>query len=210
MEKDKPPKPDTLLRNPQILAAIIGGVVTILVAIIGIVPVLVNNQPTPTLQPTVIVVTATSESTSTPEVVSTLTSSPVPVSNLSTMQNQPIASDGNVLLIYDDVSFSLRNQSDQNISLEGITFESKAGRWDASGWGPGVYDRLPGEQCLRLRDATVGQRQPPTACRDQIYGLLEVGRSAMFWVGADSFDVVRDGTVIAVCQRAETSCLISV
>ena len=100
MENDRPPKRDSLLSNPQILAAIIGGAVTIIVAIIGIVPLIVNNKPTPTPQPTLIIVTATAEATHTLEIAPTLTPMPqvlpsdtvqvaVPVSDSSANQTLP-------------------------------------------------------------------------------------------------------------------------
>src|SRR5688572_30507503 len=76
MSNETPPKRDSLASNPQVLAAVIGGLVTIVVAIIGIVPVLVNNRPTSTPQPTIVVITATPESTRTTEIISTQNATP--------------------------------------------------------------------------------------------------------------------------------------
>lgn len=207
MSNETPPKRDSLVSNPQVLAAVIGGIVTVVVAIIGILPALVNNTPTPTPQPTIVVVTATSESTSTLVPVSNVepTAAIIPATQFAAS-----STDGNILLLYDDVSFTLRNQSEQMLSLEGVTFSSTSGQWEARDWGPGVHDKLPASKCLRLRDATVGQRQPPTACRDDIFGLQEVGKSALFWMDVDSFDVLRDGQVIATCRSADGNCLINV
>src|SRR4029078_906488 len=112
MQNNRPPKRDSLLVNPRILAAIIGGAVTIIVAIIGIVPLIVNNKPTPTPQPTVIIITATTEATHTLEIAPTLTpiqQAPptdtaqvaVPVSDSSANQTPPTLTQGNVLLLFD-------------------------------------------------------------------------------------------------------------
>lgn len=223
MENDKPPKPGSLLGNPQILAAIIGGAVTIVVAIIGIVPALVNNKPTPTPTPapTVIVVTATTlppENTPIPPTLMPLPSTAptasvqpaFPVSDTSTSPAQPTPPQGNILLFYDEVSFTLQNASTQKISLEGIVFRSTAGQWEARTWGPGVYNAVPAGECLRLRDATVGQRQPPAPCRNHIFGLQEVGTSALFWIGVDGFDVLLNETVIATCLIADANCMFNI
>lgn len=224
MSNETPPKRDSLASNPQVLAAVIGGIVTIVVAIIGIVPALVNSRPTPTPQPTIVVVTATSEPATDAEIdpiptidVPTVTIVAVPISNVEptavimpTSQAEAPLTEGNVLLLYDDVSFTLRNKSAQMLSLQGITLSSSSGQWDARDWGPSVYDKLPAGKCLRLRDATVGQRQPPADCRDAIFGLQEVGKSALFWLGVESFDVLRDGQLLATCRSADGSCLINV
>lgn len=224
MSNDTPPKRDSLASNPQVLAAVIGGIVTIVVAIIGIVPALVNSRPTPTPQPTIVVVTATSEPATDTEIdpiptidLPTVTIVAVPISNVEptavimpTSQPEAPLTEGNVLLLYDDVSFTLRNKSAQMLSLEGITLSSSSGQWDARDWGPSVYDKLPAAKCLRLRDATVGQRQPPADCRDAIFGLQEVGKSALFWLGVESFDVLRDGQLLATCRSADGNCLITV
>jgi hypothetical protein len=37
-----------------------------------------------------------------------------------------------------------------------------------------------------------------------------VGKSALFWLGVDSFDVLRSGQVLATCRSAAGSCLINV
>jgi hypothetical protein len=221
MENDKPPKSDSFLGNPQILAAIIGGAVTIVVAIIGIVPALVNNKPTPTPAPTIIVVTATTLPPENTQIPPTLTSipilaptdavqTPLPISDTVTNLPQPTPAKGNILVFYDEVSFTLQNQSVQKVSLDGIVFRSTAGQWEARTWGPGVYNALPAGECLRLRDATVGQRQPPSPCRNHIFGLQEVGTSALFWIGVDQFDVLHNETIIATCLIADTTCMFNI
>jgi hypothetical protein len=249
MTEQLPPKSDPLLKNPQVLAAIIGGFFTLMVAILSIVPTLMSNRaPEPT--PTVIIVTATSvpatavvqaNSTDLPTTEPTRVNTSVPPTSMAeNMQVPPTAAPsefiptqtslptdtppqptalpvlptstpappGNVLLLYDDVSFTVRNQDSRTLSLEGVVFRSASGEWEARRWGPSIYNSVPAGKCLRLRDATVGQRQPPSGCVNNIYALMEVGTTAFFWLGVDQFDVVRDGAVIATCATVDQSCLI--
>lgn len=236
---DQPPKPEPLLKNPQVVAAIIGGAITIVVAIVGLVPVILNrNAPTPQavvllVTPTPLPVTQPPDSTPTPvpavNVVPTTesiaaintelptiapTQPPVPTATSLPASpvpaTQAVVANANVLLLYDDVSFTLLNQTNGKLSLEGVTFHSDAGNWDARDWGPSVYNSLPASMCLRLRDTTAGQRQPPAPCRNKIYGLIEVGTSAFFWIGVSTFDVLRNGTVIATCTVSDQTCAVAI
>ena len=72
--------------------------------------------------------------------------------------------------------------------------------------GPSIYIKLPAANCLRLRDASAGQQNPPAACAKPIYGLQVVGTTAMFWVNTDHFDVVRDDQTIATCDTSAGEC----
>jgi hypothetical protein len=220
MSDPTPPKAEGFFKNPQVVVSVIGGIVTILVAIVGIIPNLVQNQPAP---PTVVVVTAT------PLVETAPTDAPVqptftPISTAQpptptlvslnmvvTLADEPppITAQGNVSLMYDSDSFTLLNQGTQVLSLEGVTFRSASGLWEARDWGVSIYTSISAGKCVRLRDATVGNRQPPAPCRDNIYGLQLVGTSALFWVNVDSFEVLRGGEVIATCEISAGSCLVS-
>jgi serine/threonine-protein kinase len=115
----------------------------------------------------------------------------------------------NVLLIYDDAAFTLHNQSGDILSLEGVIFRSANGSWEARSWGESIYTSLPDNDCLRLRDAAVGNRQPPAICGD-LYGLQIVGPAAHFWRNVPSFEVARSGVVLAVCSVTESSCAIHI
>lgn len=237
---NQPPEP--LLKNPQIIAAIIGGLFTLIVAVVGVLPVILNaNKPNPT--PTPIIVTATpiaaTNPTNTAEPtrnVTLMVLSPisteipptlVPVAPTNTLEPTTIpvvptdtlplpsattvpAQSGNVLLLFDDVSFTVVNQGTGTLSLEGVVFRSAKGEWDAKRWGATIYNKLPAGYCLRLRDAASGQRQPPKPCSNKIYGLIEAAGSALFWIGADQFDVVRNGQVIATCPTSTPSCLVNI
>ena len=112
----------------------------------------------------------------------------------------------NVKLIYDKVSFNVLNQSNQVLSLASVTFRSISGTWDARNWGPSIYISLPIANCLRLRDASSGQHTPPAVCANHIYGLIEVGITAMFWVNTDHFDVIHNDQTIATCDTAAGEC----
>lgn len=242
---EQPPAPrDSALSNPQVIAAIVGGIVTVIVAIVGVVPAIINSQkatpvvitatpvmattaavvllplptstpPAPTALPVVpteaqvqltpIVFAAPTEvlaATTAPELPSPVfPSATVPPENPPTQAAEP-----NVLLLYDDVSFTLLNQAARTLSLEGVVFRSPGGEWEARRWGPSIYTQLPANMCLRLRDASVGQRQPPAPCVNKIFALQEVGDPAIFWLTSDRFDVVRQGQVIASCAAADQQC----
>jgi hypothetical protein len=255
-----PPKPDRAFSHPQVVTAIITGMVTVVVAFVGIVPQIVNNQSavvlaTPTVAPTVIVVTSTpvpqptdippteappSATPIPPTVAQNVEPSPSPLPIMPTLtplqltpnaapteapvvaqpttvvqptvveqapvEVQPPANPPNVRILFDGVSLTLVNISGGTLSLVGVTFSSPTGSWDALTWGRRVYDRLPDRQCLRVREAAVGRRTPPAECVDRIFGLIEAGGTAMFWRGAESFNVERNGTVIATCQTAAGAC----
>jgi len=243
MSEQVPPRRDTPLSNPQVVAAIIGGIVTVIVAIVGIVPAIITSQkatpvvvtatlppattvalvlpeviPSATaVAPTAIPVVPTSAGVQlTPIVYSPVTDTasaplPTPIFPSATVTpetppTQPAAA--NVLLMYDGASFTVLNQDTRKLSFEGVFFRSSAGEWEARHWGPSLYNSLPTGMCLRLRDRSVGQRNPPAPCVNKIYGLQEVGTTAMFWRNADRFDVVRSGQVIASCVVADQQCSI--
>lgn len=268
---DHPPeKREKALSNPQVVTAIVTGVVTVMVAIVGIVPQIMNSNSavplsTPTVAPTVIVITSTPVPSPTPllpteappteaptalppttaapaepspsplpilpttaaptdqpatvvppptetplQLTPNLVPSQTPVSALPTVETQPTtqppASPPNARLLFDGVSLTLINQSGGTLSLVGVTFSSAVGIWEARVWGARVHDRLPAGQCLRLREAAVGQRTPPAECVNRIFGLIEGGGTAMFWRGVDSFNVQRNGEVIATCPTANGVC----
>ena len=241
---EQPPAPrDTALSNPQVIAAIIGGIVTVIVAIVGIVPAIINSQkatpvvvtatpiplttvavallPMPTATspaPTAVLAAPTAEqvqltaimfASPTEASVPELPSAVFP-SATTPPENPPAqAAAPNVVLMYDAVSFTLLNQAGRTLSLEGVIFRSAAGEWEARRWGPSIYNSLPDRMCLRLRDAAVGQRQPPAACVNKIYALQEVGTVAFFWKASDRFEVVQNGQVIASCATAEGQCSVA-
>ena len=217
-----PPQSPSGLSNPQILAAVIGAITTVVVTVVSVLPSIIasTQPPSPTPSPIIIIITpipatqAIVEPTSIPTAVVNLPSvTPLPVienrqpPTAITLQSRSAASQTtNARLMYDGVSFTLLNESGGVLSLEGISFRSGGGSWDARNWGPSLYASLPADRCLRLRDASAGQRQPPAPCVNKIYGLIEVGNTAFFWINVEQFEVVRDGEVIATCRVAADEC----
>ncbi len=150
--------------------------------------------------PTQITVVSSSMATPVPE-----TPTPLPVI-LPTTVSAPVNTQNmqpNVRLIYDGVSFTLVNESGAVLSLEGVLFRSGNRQWEARNWGPSIHNSVPNGKCVRLRDAAAGQRQPPAPCQNNIYGLIEVGTLAFFWRDVTSFEVVRNGSVIATCAAVD-------
>ncbi len=234
MSDEQPLKAQSSLTNPQVIAAIIGGIVTLVAAILGVLPSIMNRPAEATA---VIVVTATLlpatplEMTATPlppsdapptaEAVAVVPSATLVPPTFTTIPPTAIpatlipptpvpptaipAQPANALFIWDDVSFTAINIGGGTLSLVGVTFSSGHGFWDARDWGPSLYNSLPPRDCLRLRDSTAGQRNPPSECAD-LYGLILVGASALFWRSVDSFDVIRNGQGIATCPVAAGRC----
>jgi hypothetical protein len=235
-----PPPPQKLTQNPQIMAALITGFISLMVAIVGIVPALVEaskDDPTPTPPPAAALVatsaptntlvaqveptaaptstpvppTATTEPVGQPNIVpvgSTSTSlpvigsSPVPADPQPTADtsastsNETVAQEPNIRMFFDNRSFTIRNQGGGKKSLTGVSFYSDEGRWDASQWGL-IHEKLTNKDCLRMRDVSTGQQNPPSECQD-LLALLLVGPEVIFWRDADGFRVARNGVEIGV------------
>jgi serine/threonine-protein kinase len=167
-------------------------------------------QPTATLTPTAsntptITDTPAPTATETPFPTDTPTRIPTLAATATNTPVPPTPVPVNAMLLYDDVSFTLHNRSGRTLSLEGVIFRSSSGNWNARSWGVSIYTSVPDNNCLRLRNAASGQRQPPAECGG-LYGLQLVGRPALFWVNVDQFQVVRDGEVIATCRTDEGRC----
>jgi len=227
MSDPQPQKVQSSLTNPQVITAVIGGVVTLIAAILGFLPSIMNRPPEATA---IVVVTATPQDVvaspepatavpTTVEAVIVPSATPIPPTPIPPT-DLPIASPvpptpepptavpaqpANALFIWDDVSFTAINIGGSTLSLVGVTFNSGRGFWDARDWGPSLYNSVPPRDCLRLRDSTSGQRNPPPECAD-LYGLILVGSPALFWRSGDAFDVLRNGQVIASCPVAAGRC----
>lgn len=207
--------------NTQVLIAAISGLVTVAVAVIGILPTFLNDDDSSAP----VVVTATPPPSLLPAEISPLApgqqptqiqpttepAEPVQAAPTSTPTNAPPAQPAavpDIQLIYDDVSFTVLNLGPAPVSLESIVFRSSSGQWEALNWGAGLYTSLPSGSCLRIRDQNAGQRQPPASCAS-LYGLQLVGASALFWLGTDSFDVTHNSVVIAACAAAAGTCAVA-
>ncbi|HEX2620259.1 MAG TPA: hypothetical protein VHL11_08935, partial [Phototrophicaceae bacterium] len=59
----------------------------------------------------------------------------------------------------------------------------------------------------RLKDATVGQRRPPSEC-GSLYGLILVGSEALFWLNTAEFTVQIKKEVLATCKTDSDQCAV--
>lgn len=208
-----PPAPapaPTGLAHPQVLIALITGIVTVVGALIGIVPSLIEaNKPTPTptftFTPTFTVTfTPTAElptATATPAPAEVVLPTSLPLLTAA----PPPGSVPNALLIFDGVSFTLVNTAGRSLSLQGVRFRSSSGRFDSVGWAN--HTRIPDGSCVRIRDAAAGRRNPPPECAN-LLSLLEVGPEALFWANTPTFEVVRDSVVLASCPTDTDRCAV--
>ena len=130
------------------------------------------------------------------------TCDPVPTATSIPPTDPPPA---NVLLLYDDASFTVYNQGSEQLSIGSLRFQSDSGNWDASRWGNSLTDNFATTNCLRLRDSNSGQRQPPAIC-GTLLGQQLVAGNTLFWLNTDTFDVMVDGSIIATCSTTEESC----
>lgn len=236
------------LSNPQVLTAIITGIVTVVAAFVGILPTLIQatqtaavptetHTPTatytltPTEEPTVVVtqtplptdVPATAlpvqvqvTVTPLPPVVPQPTILPVgavpttvvvepPVSQPVDQNVQPVqVNPPNTLLIYDDAAFTLVNVSGKALNLDGVRFRSGSGKFNSNKWAN--YRGVPNNNCVRLRDAAAGRRNPPGECKS-LLSLLEIG-SDLFWLNTATFEVVRNGETVATCTTDTDRCAV--
>jgi hypothetical protein len=218
MSEPKPEKKESPFNNPTVLAALITSFMGLMGILITQLPNLLPKDSTTATPLVVVVATAVASATSVPPTATTelVAATSVPLTNTAIPATLPTtppptaaqAQPPNVLLMYDNESFTLLNQSTGVLSLEGVVFRSSAGAWDAVRWGASLYNSLPNGRCLRLRDFSVGQRQPPPPCVNQIYGLIEVQGSDLFWLNVDTFEVVRSGAVLATCTTSADSCAV--
>ena len=215
-----------LFVSPPVIGAIITSTVAVLLTVIPIVLSNRNNTPptpvsptnTPTeqvaesipLSPSHTAVEAQAVNPTEPAILPSPTELP-----RSATPNPPTATPvpptdtppppANVILLQDDASFTFYNQSGGMLDISNISFRSSNGSWDALNWGPSLAANLPDDNCLRVRDITTGERQAPQIC-GSLFGFQLVGASALFWLNVDSYEVLSDGQVIAVCQTSAETC----
>lgn len=219
MSQNKEFKWSTFLLGSPVMGALITSMVALAIAF-G--PRLIDNSATP--QPTAEALVAAEQPTEQPTEAATLQPSPtsLPTEQPTDTPPSPTALDivpptvairsndeppppNTVQLLYDDITFTMLNDTDSALYVSNVSFVSASARWDATQWGTGLSDNFPAGNCLRMRDATTGNRQPPAVCR-AVYGLQLVGGGAMFWRGVDTFDVIQDGQTIAKCDVSAGRC----
>lgn len=217
--------PLKLTQQPQIMAALITGLISVLVAVVGIIPALVEsgkNSPTPTPPAPLLAAAVPAENT---QAVPTHTSMPtvgqpniIPVGATSTSlpaigsprvpsDPQPTIVDNgtqtpNVRLYFDNASFTIRNMSAGRKILADVSFYNDDARWDASQWGL-IHQDFKKQNCLRLRDQAAGPRNPPSDCQgNNLLSLMEVGTPVIFWRAEGGFRIERNGVEIGVCSQS--------
>lgn len=213
----------SILLSPQVFAAIITGGIGLIVAFI---PILTanNNVPEPTIPVAVVITatpmppTATDAPTDAPEEVvvtdegaedSTSETAAEPTDVPATATPIPPtatpAQQANLTLLWDEVSFTLYNRSGAMLNISDVSFRSSNGNWMASQWGVALSDSVPANNCLRMRDVSSNNRQPPALCGN-LLGFQLVGGSALFWLNVPSFEVLDGGVVVATCETASGEC----
>lgn len=216
-------KKQSVFTSPPVIGAMITGAVTIIVTVItlsfqisSISGPQVVVTATPETEPDVVLVTDTpatnipSENTastiSTDEDANTSESTIAPTATTvpPTSTPSPEASP-NLTLLYDDAAFTVHNISDTPLDLSNMRFSSDTRSWDSTQWGANLVSNLPANNCLRMRDASSGNRQPPAVCGD-LYAFVTVGGSALFWLEGATFDVIYNGETIATCDSNATAC----
>lgn len=207
------------LTSPPVIGAMISSTVAVMLALL---PGLLSQSDAPAPAATPISSTQVAEvfASATPQpatdvlIIAEASSTPlaltaIPVDTVvePTVRAQPdnTAPQANVLLLYDDVSFTVHNQSGQRLDVASLNFQSPEGRWETEGWGIGLVSDFPPNNCLRLRDMASGQRQPPATCGN-LWAFQLVGDSALFWLDVGDFEVWYNGAQIATCSTAATSC----
>lgn len=229
------PPPTKVTQNPQVMAAIITGIISLGVAVVGIVPTLIakDKDKRPSATPAAVVIiftptitqqiipsptstqlllpTASQPSIGAPNIVAVGPSmTPLPIVGASLVpadllhtSASPAATAGtnepNIRIYFDRASFTIRNQTDNQKTLAGVTFFSDEGRWEALQWGP-IHEKLTGLDCLRLRDVSTSPRNPPADCQSpHLLALLEVGPAAIFWRDENGFQVHHNEIEVGVC-----------
>ncbi|GIK28647.1 MAG: hypothetical protein IT298_07920 [Chloroflexi bacterium] len=211
-----------LLSHPQIIAALITGMISIVVAVVGILPALMdsdNQTPTPTVSVAALV--SPTNEPPLPTVVPTgqpaAAVTALPVLPITPVAGETIPPTGagsmqppNAVLVWDQDAFNVVNESGGRMSLTRVRFRAindRQIRWRAEDWGP-VHETLPDGHCLRLRDTAAGPRNPPPECAgSRLYAMLEVAASVIFWPGG--FTVERDGAVLATCTSSPCAVYVS-
>ncbi|MBE2184937.1 MAG: serine/threonine protein kinase [Anaerolineae bacterium] len=154
------------------------------------------SPPPPTPQPTEIPVTATAQPTLEPTII------PSTVPQL----------DGSVLLIYDDRSIVLLNQSDTMVNAGGLTFVQPGQNlsYGSNEWANGseVIFSLPTGDCIQLWQINQPVLPEPSECSSR-YAWRAVASRYWFWISPQEnavFEVWRDAALLATCVISAGAC----
>jgi hypothetical protein len=208
MANEKSPQPQSALSNPQIIAAIIGGLVTIVVAVVGIIPAILQNQKA-NATPTSVVVTATpapptTAPTSLPTAIPAQAATNVP--SPASVGATPAPADWlPVRFIYNADAFYWMNDSRQTISAEFIVFEQVSGGKRFEGKQFAFYSLLA-NRCMQIMFAEVARQGCPESRRPNAFFTPTRAQNVDFWIGRGQFRVLWRGAEVALCDIAAGQC----
>ena len=116
-----------------------------------------------------------------------------------------------VQLIYDGDSFTLINNADTPLYLEGLYFESASGALAVERWNTEFLSaslaQFPAQGCLQVWGLGYSSPLlPPNACGVR-HAWIAVNDSGAFWQGVTSFDVYRFGEWVTTCTVIQGECL---
>jgi hypothetical protein len=215
----------SLFSTPQVIAAVITGLISLAVAIVGILPELIKQnaaQPpsnTPTVLAAVIATftpapvepfaTTTLQSIDTSLVIPVVQSetpvasalSPTQLPVLTVPPTVDISAQPNLRLYFDNASFTILKLRGGRKILSNVSFSGAGGGWNASQWGL-IHEEFLNDKCLRLRDATTSRRDPPSPCVNNLLSLMEVGPAAIFWRDDNGFTIQVNGSTVATCTES--------
>lgn len=154
-----------------------------------------TNTPTPL--PTAPLITNTPTLTPTPTYTPTPTTPPPP----------------ELLLIYDNVSFTIVNTSGRNLDLSAIHFEGAGAELYSQWWlGPinaSLLARIPRDTCLITYVSALSPSAPPppAECARVTATRGRLSTTQRFWLG-DTFTVLQRDNTAGTCTGGEGRCIV--
>jgi len=125
----------------------------------------------------------------------------------------PTAEPVDLLLLYNAQSFTLVNVSGRVLGLGGLLFRGEAGEMAVEEWNTEFLTQpLTGftpNDCLQAWTNQIGMvLEKPDICQVR-HSWITVNAAAMFWQNTQTFSVIRDDTIIAVCSGAAGVCQVN-
>ncbi len=134
------------------------------------------------------------------------------ISTTSNPQNASSGSTGNfdLLLVYDDNSFTVQNTSSAAIDLSGMGFASSSGLLSVTDWANGFLSTslsdFPSGDCLQAWPLYLTEWPgKPSGC-DIRHAWIAVSDTQTFWLNTDVFTVNQGGGVLATCRISAGRC----
>jgi|GEM_PF-949065 len=113
-------------------------------------------------------------------------------------------------LLYDQNGLTLINISGEIVNIRGLRFESDSGVMDAARWETEFLSQSLGgftpNDCLQVWMVNTTSTPPmPSECLTR-HAWIAVGEEFDFWRNTPTFNVLRDGRLIAICDVAAGVC----